>query len=203
LISAGMELYNSAMGALPATKLSVEEYLALDRKAEVHSEYIDGELFPLVAASMAHSTIILNVLSFLKERLAKTSCRPFPLARVRASPTKFLIPDGVAVCGELALTDEYQDTLTNPKVILEVLSPSTADYDYGEKFILYRKLESFEEYLLVAQDKARVEVARKTNDNRWVISTYEGLDAAVRIESLSVSLPMTDIYDGVDFEPAS
>ena len=89
------------------------------------------------------------------------------------------------------LTDEYQDTVTNPKVIVEILSPSTADYDYGQKFILYRKLESFEEYLLVAQDEARIEVARKTVDKRWLISTYEGLDAVVNVESLGISLPMT------------
>jgi Uma2 family endonuclease len=78
------------------------------------------------------------------------------------------------------------------------LSPSTADYDYGEKFILYRRLESFEEYLLVSQDQARVEVAHKTADKRWVISTYEGMDAVVNLESLGISLPMVEIYSGVE-----
>jgi Uma2 family endonuclease len=117
------------------------------------------------------------------------------------SPTKFLIPDIIVVCGKPALTDEHQDTITNPKVIVEILSPSTADYDYGEKFILYRRLESFEEYLLVSQDQPRVEVARKTPDKRWVISTYEGMDAVVNVESLDVSLPLRDIYGGVELSP--
>ncbi len=180
----------------------MEEYLALDRAAEVPSEYYDGEIFPLAAVSWEHSVISANVVSLLQGRLGKSPCfvANSPL-RVRVSPTKFLIPDLMVVCGKPALTDEHQDTVTNPKVIVEILSPSTADFDYGAKFILYRKLESFEEYLLVSQDRARVEVAHKTADKRWVISTYEGLEAVVNIESLSISLPMAEIYRGVEFGP--
>jgi len=191
------------MGALSAAKVSVEEYLARDRAAEVPSEYHDGELFPVEAASWAHSVVSLNIGSMLRERLAKTPCRAAvsPL-RVRVSPTKFVVPDLIVVCGNPALTDEHQDTVTNPKVIVEILSPSTADYDYGEKFILYRRLESFEEYLLVSQDQARVEVAHKTPDKRWVISTFEGAEAVVSVESLGISLPMAEIYSGVDLNSA-
>jgi Uma2 family endonuclease len=190
------------MGASPVAKLSVEEYLALDRAAEVPSEYHDGELFPLGAISWEHSIIGTNISSMLRERLAKTPCRAAgPPPRVRVSPTKFLIPDIIVVCGKPALTDEHQDTVTNPKVIVEILSPSTADYDYGEKFILYRRLESFEEYLLVSQDQPRVEVARKTPDKRWLISTYEGMDAVINVESLGVSLPVREIYGGVELSP--
>jgi len=190
------------MGASPVAKLSVEEYLALDRVAEVPSEYHDGELFPLGAVSWEHSIISLNVGSMLRERLVGSQCRASaPPPRIRVSPTKFLIPDIIVVCGKPALTDEHQDTVTNPKVIVEILPPSTADYDYGEKFILYRRLESFEEYLLVSQDQPRVEVARKTPDKRWLISTYEGKDAVVNVESLDVSLPLRDIYGGVELSP--
>jgi Uma2 family endonuclease len=199
----GLEsVYTFRMGALPATKISVEDYLALDREAEVPSEYHDGEMFPLEMVTMAHAAISLSIGSLLRERLAKTACRAFPSPlRVRASPTKYLIPDLMVVCGKPALSDEHHETVTNPKVIVEVLSPSTADYDYGEKFILYRKLESFEEYLLVSQNQARVEVAHKAPDKRWVITTYEGLDAVVIVESLGISLPMAEIYDGIEFSP--
>lgn len=191
------------MGALPATKISVEEYLALDRAAEFPSEYLDGEMFPLATVSWEHSVISINMGSMLRERVAKTACRAVasPL-RVRVSPTKYIIPDMMVVCGKPALTDEHQDTVTNPKVIVEILSPSTADYDYGEKFILYRKLDSFEEYMLVSQNQARVEVAHKTPDKRWVITTYEGLDKTVKLESLDVSLPMAEIYEGIELSPA-
>jgi Uma2 family endonuclease len=195
-------MYTSLMGALSATKVSVEEYLALDRAAEIPSEYHDGELFALAAVSWEHAIISANVVSMLRDRLAKTLCSVAnsPL-RVRVSPTKYVIPDMMVVCGKPQLTDEHQDTVTNPKVIVEILSPSTANYDYGEKFILYRNLESFEEYLLVAPDRARVEVFRKKADKHWAITTYEGLDAMVNIESLSMSLPMTEIYSGVEFNP--
>jgi Uma2 family endonuclease len=81
-----------------------------------------------------------------------------------------------------------------PKVIVEVLSTSTADYDYGGKFALYRSLASCEEYLLIAQDEPRIEVFRKTEDRRWILTSYEGLDATVRVESLDISLPLSEIY---------
>ncbi len=195
-------MYTSLMGALQTSKISVEEYLALDRAAEIPSEYHDGEMFPIAAVSWEHSIISANVVSMLRDRLAKTLCSVAnsPL-RVRVSPTKYVIPDMMVVCGKPQLTDESQDTVTNPKVIVEILSPSTANYDYGEKFILYRNLESFEEYLLVAQDQARVEVAHKKANKQWVITTYEGLDAVVNIESLTMSLPMREIYSGVELNP--
>jgi Uma2 family endonuclease len=184
---------------LPVAKVSVEEYLAIDRAAEVPSEYRDGEMVPMVAVSWEHSVIGVNVGSVLKERLAKTPCRVAgaPL-RVRVSETRFVLPDVMVVCGKPVLADEHNDTLTNPKVIIEILSPSTADYDYGHKFILYRRIESFEEYVLVAQDEARVEVFRKTPDKRWVISTYEGLDTVANIESLGISFQLADVYAGVE-----
>jgi Uma2 family endonuclease len=191
------------MGALPIPRLSVEEYLALDRAAEVPSEYHDGEMFPMVAVSLQHSGLSANLSRRLGERLDGTPCRVWasPL-RVRVAPTKFVIPDITVTCGSPTLTDEHQDTLTNPKVIVEILSPSTADYDYGSKFALYRRLESFEEYVLVAQDEPRIEVIRKTDDARWVITTYEGLDKLAQIESLAISLPLAEVYAGVELPPA-
>lgn len=191
------------MGALPITKLSVEEYLARDRAAEWPSEYHDGEVFPMVAVSWAHSHISSNVTRGLGNLLAKTPCSVAGAGlRVRASGTQFVIPDLVVVCGKPVLTDEHQDTLINPKVIIEILSPSTADYDYGQKFILYRRLESFEEYVLVAQDQARVEVFRKTPDKRWLLTTYEGLQAVAGIECLGVSLPLGEVYEGIELPAA-
>jgi Uma2 family endonuclease len=137
----------------------------------------------------------------LRERLAKT---PYfaagPPLRVRVSPTTFVLPDIVVICGKPVLTDEHHDTLTNPKVIVEILSPSTADY--GQKFILYRGLASFEEYLFVAQDKPRVEVFRKTPDKRWLLTTHEGLDTVVNVESLGVSFQLAEVYDRVELPVA-
>ncbi len=186
------------MSAAPVAKLSVEEYLTLDRAAEVKSEYHEGEMFPLVAVTLSHALIGLHVAGSLDRQLAKTGCQVVPGLRVRVSPTKFVVPDLLVYCGKPELTDEQQDTITNPRVIVEVLSPSTADYDYGGKFNLYRRLPSFEEYVLIAQDQARVETFRKTPGNEWLLHTYEGLDTTVTIECLGVSVELREAYEGVE-----
>ena len=192
------------MGALPIPKLSVEEYLVLDRMAEVPSEFHDGEMFPIEAVTYEHSVISVNVGSALKMRLrsGRSGCQTIgsPL-RVLVAPTKYVIPDHAVLCGEPAFTDKQRDTITNPKVILEILSPSTADYDYGHKFKLYRRLATFEEYLLISQDEALVERYRKSAEDRWILSIHMGLDAVVPIESLSISLPLVEIYEDVTFPP--
>ena len=186
------------MSAAPVAKLSVEEYLALDRAAEVPSEYHDGELFPLDAVSLQHGLISNHVGRRVGERLEGGRCQIAAQIRVRVSPTKFVFPDQVVYCGKAALTDEAADTITNPKVIIEILSPSTADYDYGTKFGLYRRLPSFEEYVLIAQDEPKVEVFRKTPDGRWILSTYDGLDSTAKVESLEITLPLAELYAGVE-----
>ena len=176
-------------------KFSVEEYLAIDRSAEVPSEFHDGELFPIETASPRHARLSVKLSVAIEPRLGGSTCRLVSNSiRVRVSPTKFLVPDLTVYCGEPVLTDEHQDTLTNPKVIIEILSPSTNDYDYGEKFWLYRRLPSFVEYVLVSQSELCVEVFRLTPDHRWMLSTYQGLDAVFAIESLGITIPLSDIY---------
>ena len=180
---------------MPIPKLSVEEYLAVDRAAERRSEYHDGELFPVPAASWAHARVSANTIHRFSERLYGHPCHVADASvRLRVSPTQFVYPDLVVVCGDPAFTDEEQDTITNPKVIVEILSPSTADYDYGGKFALYRRLPSFEEYLLIAQEEPLIEVFRKTPDGRWILSSYAGLESTVRVESLDIALPLAEIY---------
>jgi Uma2 family endonuclease len=186
------------MGAAPVAKLSVEEYLALDRAAEIKSEYHDGEMFPMEAVTWTHARIAINVAAWIDGQLRATSYNIAGALRLRISPTKFVIPHFVVVYGKPDLIDEHQDTLTNPKVIIEILSRSTVDYDFGEKFYLYRRLSSFEEYVLISQDTARVETFRKTSDSKWLLSTYEGLESTVTLESVGVSLPLTEVYDDIE-----
>ena len=190
------------MSALSVPKLSVEEYLALDRVAEVPCEYHDGEMFPIAAVSLDHVRISQRLVGWLSTHLRGKDCEVFsaPL-RLRVSPTKYVLPDLMVICGSPKETDEHQDTITNPKVILEILSPSTTGYDYGLKFRLYQLLASFEEYILVSQDEPRVDRYRKTARDRWDLSIYTGLDAVVPIESLSLSLPLAEIYHGIELVP--
>jgi Uma2 family endonuclease len=183
------------MSAGSVPRLSVEEYLAIDRAAGRRSEYYDGEIFPVIAASWEHGRIALNAAHLLFDRLRGRPCRAVDSSvRVRVGPTKFVYPDFAVVCSQPVFIDEEQDTILNPKVIVEILSPTTSDYDYGGKFALYRSLASFEEYLLVAQDEPRIEVFRKTPDRRWILTSYVGLDAIVRVESLQIDLPLAEIY---------
>lgn len=191
------------MSSLPILKFSVSEYLDIDRAAELKSEFHDGEMFPIDAVSFAHSTIAANTVQWMGTRLQGSSCRVLvqPL-RVRVSPTKFVYPDLMVVCGKPAFTDDDQDTITNPKVIVEVLSPSTANYDYGMKFGLYRSLASFTEYLLIRQDEPKVEVFRRLEGGDWLLSTYSGMEATVPVKSLEIGLGMAELYAGVEFDGA-
>lgn len=190
------------MASMPVPFLTPEQYLALDRAAELKSEYHDGEMFPFIAVSRAHAKIAFHLGMALENRLDGGACE-FLLApfRVRVTPTKFLYPDVIVTCGGAILTDEEQDTLTNPKVIFEVLSPSTANYDSSEKFYLYCKLPSFEEYCLVSQDQYRIETRRKQPDGSWILRVITGLDALLEVQSLGLSIPFAEIYRGLSLTP--
>lgn len=147
------------MGASAAPPLSVEAYLAQDQAAEFKSEYHGGVLYPIIAASMEHGMIAVNVSRRLAEKLEDTPCRAVgDPVRVCVSPTRFVYPHLMVICGKPVMTGESSDTITNPKVIVEILSPSTEGYDYAGKLDSYRSLPSFEEYILIAQDRPRVHV---------------------------------------------
>ena len=187
------------MGAAAVLKISVEEYLAADRVAEIPSEYYDGEVFPISAVSWHHGVIAGNTGHGFAGRLACGPCRLAMRVRVRVTKAHFVFPDLVIVCGKPALTDEAADTITNPKVIVEVMSPPTSDYDHGAKFALYRRVPSLEDYVLIAQDQPNVEVFHKTPEGGWLLNTYEGLEAVAAIASLEIALPLAELYAGIEF----
>jgi Uma2 family endonuclease len=187
------------MGAASAIRLSVEEYLTLDRDAELKSEYRDGEVLQVEVASLAHGIIGASTAYLLVGRLKGQPCCSFTSVRVRVSPSKFVYPDLAVVCGKVISTDERAETLTNPKLIVEILSPATEGYDYHRKFNLYRQLPSFEEYVLMAQDEMQIEVFRKAPGDRWILSTYKGVAAVAPLESIGIDLPLDEVYAGVEF----
>jgi Uma2 family endonuclease len=174
--------------------MTVAEYIAADEASERRLEYHDGEVCPLAWANFPHAMIQANMAYGLSLRLRGKPCQIIGTMRVRVSPVQYLQPDLIVYCGEAALTPEPDASLTNPKVLFEILSPSTADYDYGSKFQLYRLLPSLEEYVLVAQDQPRVEVFRKSAGGKWILSSYQGEQSAVAVESLEIELPLTEIY---------
>jgi Uma2 family endonuclease len=182
---------------------SPEQYLALERQAQYRSEYVNGGIFAMSGASREHNLISLNMASELRAQLRGQPCEVYMSdMRVKVSSTgMYTYPDVVAVCDEPRFEDDHVDTLTNPTLIIEVLSPSTEGYDRGEKFAHYRRLESLREYVLVAQDKMRVEHFARHDSVRgqWVLTEISGTDGTLHLPSIGCGLSLRDIYDRVEF----
>lgn len=161
------------MSSRPQRHLTPEEYLEQDRQAAIKSEYLAGEVLAMAGASEAHNLIVANVITELRTQLKKRLCKVYPGdLRVKVSQTGlYTYPDMTVVCGESQFDDQH--TLLNPTLIVEVLSPDTADYDRGGKFTHYRKLPSLQEYVLIAQDTPHIEHYVRQNGNQWLLSETE------------------------------
>jgi Uma2 family endonuclease len=182
--------------------MTPSEYLELERKSEIRSEYIAGRMFAMSGASRRHSLITGNFYSELSSQMRGRACEAYINdLRVKVSPTgMYTYPDIVALCGEAQLEDEHVDTLLNPAVIVEVLSDSTEAYDRGEKFAHYRRLDTLREYVLVSQDKIRVERFRREGDE-WILSEVSGSEATLHLESIDCHVAVAAIYEKVEFNP--
>ena len=182
--------------------ISPQEYLALERQAETKSEYWNGRIYAMSGASEAHNLISLNAAVELHTQLKKRPCKVYPSdLRVKVNPTGlYTYPDVSVVCGEAKFDEKRKDNLLNPTVIIEVLSPSTEAYDRGKKFDHYRRLESLQDYLLVAQDSVMIlHYARQAgDDDRWLLTAYYGLDTVASIESIGCEFPLAEVYDKVE-----
>jgi len=183
----------------PRRKFTPAEYLEIERRAETKSEYHAGEMFALAGASRYHNRIVRNLIGMLYTRLRAGPCEVFPSdmrVKVEASGL-YTYPDLSVVCGEARFEDEHLDTLLNPTVLIEVLSPSTADYDRGRKAEHYRRLASLQEILLVSQDGAKVGRHRRVGEREWLLTEIAGNDAAVDLTSLNCVLPLAQVYERV------
>jgi len=183
------------------TLLTPEQYLEIERKAEFKSEYYQGEMFAMAGAKEAHNLIIWNLARELGQQLRQRPCRAY-LAdmRVRVSATGlYTYPDVVAVCGEPQFLDDQRDTLLNPNLIVEVLSPSTELYDRVRKFEHYRSLESVSEYLLVSSERVSAELYTRQPDGRWLLTTVSRMEDSLDLLSVGAHLALADLYEKVDF----
>jgi Uma2 family endonuclease len=179
--------------------LTPSEYLALERKADIRSEYIAGRMFAMSGASRRHNLIAGNFHRELSSQMRGRSCEAYVSdMRVKVSPAGlYTYPDIAAVCGEALFEDEQIDTLVNPTVIIEVLSDSTEAYDRGEKFAQYRRLEALSEYVLVAQDKIRIEHFRREGEE-WVLSEVSAPEAILHLGSIDCHVEIAAIYEKVE-----
>jgi Uma2 family endonuclease len=187
------------MSSQPKTYLTPEEYLAIERRNEYKSEYVDGEMVAMTGASRRHNLITVNITGQLYPQLRGRPCESYASEmRVRIPTTHaYMYPDVVIVCGEPRLEDDYLDTLLNPTVLVEVPSESTERYDRGRKFDFYRTIESLAEYVLVAQDECRVEQYAKQPDGRWLLTDHRSPEDVVELPSIQCTLKLSDVYEKV------
>lgn len=183
--------------------ITEEEYLEMEAVSPVKHEYYNGEIFQMAGASYSHNLAAMNIPAGLHARLKGQPCRVFQNdMRLFIEETGlYTYPDVMVVCGKPEIK-KYKglDSILNPTLIVEVLSPTTADYDKGAKFDHYRTIESLREYVLVWQDKKRVARYTKRDDGSWVLNDFIGEDAEIDLTSIECSLSIEDIYDKVDFD---
>jgi Uma2 family endonuclease len=183
---------------LTQTHYTAEEYLTLERSASCKSEFHDGQIYAMTGASRKHNLITINIARELSLQLKKRPCEAYANdMRVKAAEARsYHYPDIVVVCGAPQLEDAHMDTLINPTLLIEVLSPSTEAYDRGGKFAHYRKVTTLREYLLVSQDQGSIERYVRQGDV-WILTEAVGLDASVPLESIDCVLSLREIYDKV------
>jgi len=184
----------------PVTKVTEEQYLAIDRAAEMRSEFLDGEMIAMSGGSIRHARLGGNIYFEFHSALRGSNCQPFGSDfRVRVSPGRmYAYPDVLVVCGKPLLADDRQDILLNPAVIVEVRSPSTERFDRGVKSQYYRAIESLTDYILVNQDQVRIEHFTRGPSNTWTLRDYQNREEELRIDSINVSVPLSRIYDGTE-----
>ena len=180
--------------------LTPEEYLTKERKASTKSEYRNGQIYAMPGASHEHNVIMGNTFAELHIQLRDRTCIVYPSdMRVKISSTgRYTYPDVVVVCDEPQFEDSHFDTLLNPTVLIEVLSPSTAAYDRGDKFAAYQKLDSLCEYVLISQDRVCVEHYLR-QDQEWDLTEFRSLNDVFHLVSIDCELALQAIYAKVQF----
>jgi Uma2 family endonuclease len=176
--------------------LTPQEYLAIERKAEFKSEYCDGRMLAMAGARYRHNAVAANSIRQFGNGLEGSNCRVLTSdMRVCTNPNGlFTYPDVVVVCGEPSFLDDEFDTLLNPILLVEVLSPSTQHYDRIAKFELYRSIPSLRDYVLIAQDRTHIELYSQQPDGRWLLWETNDINAIMAVPSLGIEIPVRAIY---------
>ena len=189
------------MSAQPQPRLTPEQYLEIERAAEIRSEYYNGRMYAMSGGTHPHAIVMGNLGSELRIALKKGPCLVTTSdMRVRVNKSGlYTYPGIVVVCDPPQYGDGRHDTLLNPALIIEVLSPSTEAYDRGFKFAQYRTLESLQEYGLVSQSEPRVEIFRRQPSGDWLLSESAGMHAVCRFDSVGCTIAVKDIFDKVTF----
>ena len=189
------------MSSAAKAKITVQEYLAMERASDTKHEFYDGDIFAMTGGTPSHSLIATNFASEARADLKDRPCVVYNSdLRVKVKPTGlYTYPDVTIVCGQQQFDDDQRDTLVNPTVVVEVLSKSTAIYYRGTKSKHYRKVESLQALIIVEQDSPVVEVYRRQSDGNWLLTEATELSESIAIEPLGISIPLSEIYRNVTF----
>ncbi len=176
-----------------------DEYLMVEREAEYKSEYWDGMIYAMSGGTVRHGTLAANLISALHSRLRGKGCRTMSSdVRVATDDLRFsAYPDLTVSCGSNRYYGDRKDVLLNPRVVVEVLSPSTEAYDLGGKFAWYQRIESLQEVVYVRQNEWKVEVRRRA-EPEWLTVIVEGAEAELTLPSLQISIPLAEVYEDVE-----
>nr|WP_315196779.1 Uma2 family endonuclease [uncultured Flavobacterium sp.] len=188
---------------LPEIKYITEkEYLDAERLVAEKHEYFQGEIFAMSGASKNHNEIAVNCIYELKSKLKGKPCRPYGSDFRVSIPknTLYTYPDISVFCSEPETLDNLEDTATNPSVIIEILSKSTRNYDQGQKFALYRQIDSLKEYILIDSEEIKVIKHTKNDDGSWLLVEYKDIENQFFINAIRVELSLVDIYENVKFD---
>ena len=188
------------MPVIPKTFISEEAYLEEERKALDKSEYYNGEIFAMAGATKTHNKIVASIISAIGQQLNGKSCSFFPsdLRVHNDENTLYTYPDVTVVCGKEKYLDDEFDTLLNPTVIFEVLSPATENYDRGTKFKLYRSIPSLKNYILVSSTEYAAEIFTRKENDEWVLNTTKDKDGHIYISAIDYNLSLADVYSQVE-----
>jgi Uma2 family endonuclease len=194
------------MSAAPILKYSIADYLESEEKSLEKHEYYQGEIFAMAGASIQHNQVVRNALYSVEDYLRKTDkCQIFPSdlkIHVEAN-SLFTYPDLTIVCGKIETLENHKDIVTNPAVLIEVLSATKQDYDRGGKFKLYRDIPGLKEYILISSLEVLVKKYNKQADGTWVLHEYKTENDSFTIASVDMPVDMKRLYRNVEFEPAA
>jgi Uma2 family endonuclease len=189
--------------AVPLSKLTVEQYLAIERQAEYKSEYFNGEMYAMAGRTGNHNEISARIIGALVARLVGRGCRVYTSdMKVRTGPDNlYTYPDVTVACGKPVFADGHRAVLVNPTVIFEVLSESTEAKDRDFKFQRYKMIVSFEEYVLVSQTEPFIERYCRRPGAAWTeYSEASGLESSLELNSLGIGIPLAEIYQDIEFD---
>lgn len=191
------------MEAKRLNKVTLKEYLAIEKERQQKYEFQNGFIYAMAGGTYNHGLICGNIFGELRTRLktGNQDCRAMT-SEIKLhveSENSFLYPDAMVVCGEVGKSNKDPNAVINPLIVFEVLSKSTATYDRGDKFFMYRQIPSLQEYVLIEQEKPQLEIYKREGD-LWQITRITGLDKKLTLPALQLEIPLTDIYEGVVFE---